>query len=227
MQFDATNVPQAGRVLWGIGTPRTLRAHWALHELELDYQVSAIKPRKSGAAAAELLQKTGRRKTPVLQDGTFTIGQSAAIVSYLSDVYGNEKNSLFPHDSLARARVTEWCYFIMTELDATSLYVIRRHHALRHIYGAAPNVVEAARQYFIDQLEAVDQHLSAGSRYLMGEQFAAVDILLTSCLLWAHHAQLNLSASCSSYLERTTARKAFRRAYVANAWHASDSYDFR
>jgi len=25
-------------VLWGVGTSRTLRAHWALHELGLAYQ---------------------------------------------------------------------------------------------------------------------------------------------------------------------------------------------
>ena len=32
-----------------------------------------------------------------------------------------------PPDAQARARLNEWCFFIMTELDAHSLYVVRRH----------------------------------------------------------------------------------------------------
>ena len=32
-------------VLWGVGTSRTLRADWALHELDLDYECRPILPR--------------------------------------------------------------------------------------------------------------------------------------------------------------------------------------
>ena len=32
-------------VLWGIGTSRTVRAHWAMHELELKYECRPILPR--------------------------------------------------------------------------------------------------------------------------------------------------------------------------------------
>src|SRR5689334_7953286 len=203
IQPASASAPQTMRMVWGVGTPRTLRVHWALHELGLDYQISPIVPRRSEAAAAELMRQTGRRKIPVLQDGTLTIAESAAIVSYLSNEYGTEGSSLLPRDCLARVRAMEWCYFIMTELDATSLYVIRRHRGLKGIYGAAPNAVEAARQYFFSQLEAVEQRFSASSRYLMGDQFSVPDILLTSCLLWAREEQLNLGESCDAYLQRT------------------------
>jgi len=28
----------AKKIVWGAGTPRTLRAHWSMHELGLDYE---------------------------------------------------------------------------------------------------------------------------------------------------------------------------------------------
>ena len=38
----------AKRVVWGAGTPRTLRPHWVLHELGLPYETRAIAPRTPG-----------------------------------------------------------------------------------------------------------------------------------------------------------------------------------
>ena len=32
-------------ILWGVGTSRTVRAHWAMHELELKYECRPILPR--------------------------------------------------------------------------------------------------------------------------------------------------------------------------------------
>jgi glutathione S-transferase len=186
-----------------------------LHELDLCYRTERVNPRES-QAAAKLRRRTGRQKIPVLQDGTFTIGQSAAIVHYASEAYANEANSLLPTAPIARARATEWCYFIMTELDATSLYVIRRHRGLGRLYGRAPKAVEAARRYFLDQLRSVERHLSAGSRYLLGERFAAPDILLSSCLLWACEEELDISTGSAAYLARTTARPAYHKARAAN-----------
>jgi len=40
----------------------------------------------------------------------------------------------------ARARLNEWCFFIIAELDAHSLYLIRRHDGLKHLYGEAPQI---------------------------------------------------------------------------------------
>ena len=55
----------------------------------------------------------------------------------------------------ARAALNEWCYFVMTELDAGSLYIVRRHDGLAAIYGEAPVAVESAKTYFLHNLEAM------------------------------------------------------------------------
>ena len=135
-------------ILWGVTTSRTLRAHWALAELDLPYERRPIHPRTGETKTEEFTRLTARQKVPVLQDGDLVLTESAAIVAYLSDRYGSEENRLYPADPTKRAVCLEWNFFIISELDATSLYVIRRHNALKHIYGNAPVANEAAAEYF-------------------------------------------------------------------------------
>ena len=79
------------------------------------------------------------RKSLYLQDDGLVLTESAAIITYLSDAYGQPHNRLLPVDLRERAQCLEWCFFVISELDATSLYVMRRHGDLRHIYGDAPS----------------------------------------------------------------------------------------
>jgi glutathione S-transferase len=137
-----------GRILWGVGTSRTIRAHWALHELGLDYQMRPIQPRTGETLSEEYSALTARQKVPLLQDRGLVITESAAIIAYLSDTYGQQHNRLMPTAPAQRAKYLEWCFFIISELDATSLYVMRRHMDLKAVYGEAPAANSAAAAYF-------------------------------------------------------------------------------
>ena len=96
-----------------------------------------------------------------------TIGESAAIVAYLAKKHrraGRRSCSGLPE---AYAKWLEWCFFIVTELDSTSLYVMRRHgtnQGLAHIYGNAPEVVEKAGEYFRQQLAMLTSLCRTGGR---------------------------------------------------------------
>src|SRR5215469_8198104 len=61
--------------------------------------------------------------------------RKARIAAYLSNTHATRENALIPTDPREYATWLEWCFYAATELDATSLYVMRRHGALRHIYG--------------------------------------------------------------------------------------------
>ena len=128
-------------------TIRTIRAHWALHELNLEYERRPIQARTGETKTAEFTALSARQKIPLLQDNDLILTESAAIVTYLSDAYGQPHNRLMPEDVRERAQCLEWCFFIISELDATSLYVMRRHGDLRHIYGEAPIANEAAGRW--------------------------------------------------------------------------------
>lgn len=209
--------PASARILWGVGTSRTIRAHWALSELGLDYVCRPILPRTGETQTAEFTALNPRQKIPTLQDGDLTITESAAIISYLSDRYSTSENMLVPRETIERARCLEWCFFLATEIDATALYVMRRHRDLAHIYGAAPAANEAALGYFKRQIAQVYRTLGDGRAHLMGERFSAADIILSSCLTWAVRYDLSVAPEALAYNARVTARPAYQAALARNA----------
>ena len=206
-------------VLWGVGTSRTVRPHWAFAELDLKYETRAIGPRTGETKTAEYTKLNPRQKVPLLQDGDFAIGESAAIVAYLSRTYSTPERSLIPEEKQQYAKWLEWCFFIVTELDPTSLYVMRRHgtnQGLAHIYGNAPEVVTKAGEYFREQLRHVEVALADGRTFLMGDQFTSADILLTTCLDWAIAYGVGICDNAHPYLDRIHARPGYRRGMAAN-----------
>jgi glutathione S-transferase len=188
-----------------------------LHELGLEYDCRPILPRSGETQTPEYTALSPRQKIPLLQDGDFRIGESAAIAAYLSNTYGTSENALIPTDPRAQATWLEWCFYAATELDATSLYVMRRHGDLKHIYGEAPAVLESAAAYFATQLRQAEAALQDGRPFLVGGGLSTADMLLATCLAWAMSYRVPVTAACLAYLERITSRPAYRAAVSANA----------
>ena len=211
-----TEEPRRRLVLWGVGTSRTLRAHWSLHELGLDYKSRPILPRSGETKTQEYTRLNPRQKIPLLQDGDFKIAESPAIAAYLSNTYGTPETALIPSDPREQASWLEWCFYVATELDATSLYVMRRHGDLKHIYGEAPVALESAASYFATQLRHAEQALQDGRSFLVGERFTTADILLTTCLTWAVSYRVPVTAACLAYMERIISRPAYHASVAAN-----------
>ena len=211
-----TEEPRRRLVLWGVGTSRTLRAHWSLHELGLDYKSRPILPRSGETKTQEYTTLNPRQKIPLLQDGDFKIAESPAIAAYLSNTYGTPETALIPSDPREQASWLEWCFYVATELDATSLYVMRRHGDLKHIYGEAPVALESAASYFATQLRHAEQALQDGRPFLVGERFTTADILLTTCLTWAVSYRVPVTAACLAYMERIISRPAYHASVAAN-----------
>jgi len=206
----------ATRRLFGIGTSRTIRAHWMLLELGLDYETRAILPRSEGMRDPDLLRLTKRGKIPFLEDGDVRIGESGAIALYLADRY-RDRTVLAPEPGTPeRAVFHDLAFFVLTELDATTLYVLRRHEGLPDEYGAAPVACDAARAYWLRQAGEMERRLADGRPFLMGEAFGAVDVLLASCLLWARFSRIPVPDAFAAYQERVTSRPAFPKAMAVN-----------
>jgi glutathione S-transferase len=193
-----------------------LRAHWALRELGLDYECRPILPRTGETKTPEYTELNPRQKIPLLQDGDFTIAESPAIAAYLSNVYGTPENTLIPSDPREQARWLEWCFYAATELDATSLYVMRRHGDLKHIYGDSPVALESAAGYFATQLRHAERALQDGRLFLVGGRFTTADMLLATCLTWAVDYRVPVTAACLTYMKRITSRSACRASVAAN-----------
>jgi len=201
-----------GRILWGIGTSRTLRAHWALIHLGLDYETRAIQTRTPAMETAEYKAVNPKGKIPTLQDGPLTLTESPAIVTYLGERYGG----LVPETAAERARYFEWLAFISMELDATSLYVLRRHEGLPEIYGPAEEACAVARAYFDRMIGAAASKIDDGRPFLLGDDFSGADILMTTCLDWATRYGLALPEAFRAYRARIDGVPSFAAAHQAN-----------
>ena len=199
--------------LWGAGTARTLRPHWALAELGVEYVSKPIGPRTGETQTAEFRALNIKEKVPVLVDGDLVLTESAAIVTYLGDRFGG----LTPqHATVERARYNEWLSYILMELDAHTLYVMRKHGDLAHLYGEAPAAMDAARAGFEKQLRWARPRIEAAA-HLVGEAFTGVDILMTTCLDWAVAYGFELDEPFRVYRSRQHDRPAFKMAMQRNS----------
>ena len=204
------------RILWGVGTSRTIRAHWALIELKLSYKTEIIRTRTTDTETAAFKSVNPRQKIPVLQDGTLTMGESAAIVTYLAEGYSTEQVSLIPDNPKARAKYFEWMSFICMELDATSLYVLRRHWSLPEIYGDSPVANKASEEYFNRMITAADKLKNPKQKYLLETGFSGVDILMTTTLKWAIDYNQKIPNDFMEYLDHMVNRPGYIAALEAN-----------
>ncbi len=196
--------------IWGIGTTRAMRAHWVALELGLDYECHAIGSRSGETKTAEYTRLNPKQKIPVLQHGDLVLSESAAIVQYLTETYPTPPDFFVPANAAERAKLNEWCFFIMMELDAHTLYVMRRHDGLKEIYGAAPVAVDSAREYFLKYLDAMTPRIEGP--YVMGEKFSVADVLLMTCLDWALAYDIALPPAIMAYRDHVARRPAYQRA---------------
>ena len=203
-------------IVWGIGTSRTMRVHWMLQELGLDYETKPIAARSGETSDAHYRQINPKRKIPCLQHGSLSLTEGHAILHYLSSLADSPVEAEYQRSILGRARYDEWSSFILMELDATSLYVMRRHQDLHEIYGEAANANRAAREYFLKQLHAVLDSIPPEDGFLWGSQFSEIDILMVTCLDWASHYRIPLPERASRYRERIISRPGYKRAFAAN-----------
>lgn len=201
--------------IWGGATTRTIRAHWMAHELGLDYEPKLVGPRTGETQHPEFRALNVKEKVPVLVDDGFVLTESAAIVTYLADAYGPETGLVPAPYTPLRAQYNEWLSYVQMELDAHTLYILRKHIDLAQLYGEAPTAVTAAIEGFKKQIAFAANRLEDHA-HLVGEGFTGADIMLTSCLTWAQACSIELPSCLDAYTRRMTGRTAYRSAAKLN-----------
>ncbi len=202
-------------VIWGGATARTIRPHWMCHELELDYEPKLIGSRTGETQTDAFRALNAKEKIPVMVDGDLVLSESAAIVTYLGDTYGPDSGLVPAPFTRERALYNQWLSFIQMELDAHTLYVMRKHRDLATLYGEAPNAIETAIAGFQKQVAVADTAL-ADTDYLIADRFTAADLMMTSVLTWAEAYGVEISQRLTDYAATHTARPAFQAAARLN-----------
>ena len=199
--------------VWGIVSTRAMRVHWTLQELGLTYGTTPIRTRTPEQTAPAYRAVNPLHKIPTLEIDGVRYSESGAIALELATRF-RDRVDLWPEAE--RARVLEWCFYVAMELDATSLYIIRRHGDLAETYGEAPAAVAGAREYWLKQAAKAEAALADGRPWLLGETFSVADIMLGSCLGWAGRRGVAVPQILQEYDARLQTRPARQRADEAN-----------
>lgn len=190
------------------GQVRDLRARWALEEAGIPYKTRLIEQGDQDSPEYRALQPFGQ--VPVLEDDGFVLFESGAIVLYI----GERSETLLPKDVAARARATQWVIAALNSIEPHLMNV-----ALIDLFYAneewaklrRPSAVEFAKR----RLAGLSKSLGE-KPYLDGERFTAGDLMMTAVLRILKHTDIVTSDKrLAAYIERCTARPAFKRALDA------------
>jgi len=197
--FD--NVPPPVRAL-----TRDLRVLWALEEAGLPYRVHPLDFAKGDLKSPDYLRVNPFGRVPSIDDDGFKLFESGAIVFYVADKAG----ALLPADARKRALAWQWALAALNtvEPDFLQLAVIDLFHADKAwAKERRPACHEAAQK----RLAVLEQHL-ARRLYVMGNEFAAPDILMSTVLRQVQHTELLYGApNVAAYKDRCEKRPAWKK----------------
>src|SRR5919108_4772860 len=190
------------------GQVRDLRARWALEEAGLPYKTRLLAQGDQDKPEYRALQPFGQ--VPILEEDGHVLFESGAIVLYI----GERSEALLPKEPGARARATQWLIAALNSIEPFMMnvalidlfYVNEEWAKLRR-----PGAVAFAQR----RLAGLSKSLG-DKPCLDGDRFTAGDLMMTTVLRILKHTDIVTGdPRLAAYIERCTARPAFRRAHDA------------
>jgi glutathione S-transferase len=190
------------------GQVRDLRARWALEEAGIPYKTRLLELGDQDKPDYRALQPFGQ--VPILQDGDFTLFESGAIALYI----GERSETLLPKDPVARAHAMQWLIAALNSIEPFLMNV-----ALIDLFYANEEWAKLRRPGAVDfakrRLTGLSKSLG-DKPYLAGDRFTAGDLMMTTVLRILKHTDIVTSDKrLAAYIDRCTARPAFKRALDA------------
>jgi glutathione S-transferase len=190
------------------GYVRDLRVRWALEEAGLPYRSRLLEQGDQDKPDYRALQPFGQ--VPIFEEDGFVLFESGAIVLHI----GERSATLLPKDAGARARATQWLIAALNSIEPYVMNVV-----VIDVFYAQEEWAKLRRP---SAVEFVQRRLSALSgslgdkRFLDGDRFTAGDLMMTTVLRMLGHTDLiSGDKRLAAYVERCTARPAFKRALDA------------
>lgn len=189
--------------LYGLGPTRSLRALWALQELDADFEFIPVNLLGGENRHPDFLRLNPAGKVPVLVDGDMVLTESAAIVMYLAEKYAAK--GLMPADLTERAQAYRWSLFAVTELEQP-LWRISKHSFLYPEDKRLPEDIALAREEFAAMAQVLERHMD-GRTFVVGDRISIADCVTVYVIDWGN--EVGLVDDCpnlKAYLERMYAR---------------------
>ncbi|MGH6853862.1 MAG: glutathione S-transferase family protein [Aestuariivirga sp.] len=184
---------------------RAAIAHWMLEEAGAKYELSHIDFQKGDHKTPEFLAINPMGKIPVIVVGGTVITEAPAILAWLADAY--PKAGLAPPPgSPERGTYYRWLFFGGSCIEPAMV---------DEMFKRPPPERKSALGWgsYNEVIDTIEKALRPGP-YLLGDKFTAADVYIGSQLLWGGMfgaPRLKESTAISAYVERCTARPAYRR----------------
>ena len=172
--------------LYEFGPTRSIRARWALQELEVEFEAITINLLEGQNQSPEYLKINPAGKLPALVDDDFVLTESVAIVVYLAEKYPHKR--LLPSDPKLRAQLNRWMLFTVTELEQP-LWRIARHSFLYPEEQRIVADIDIARSEFRNMAAVLERHMQ-GRHFLVGEHATVGDFIVAYTLDWGNEEKL-------------------------------------
>lgn len=191
------------------------RIAWALEELGVPYEYVKLDVKKLEHRTPQYLAINPQGKVPGLADGELTFFESGAILLYLGDKYGAEKQLWPAGAGQAHADAVCWSVWAMTELGNYMMQYL--YHGPDTPFSYKPEdrskaCAEYNQSQFIRGLDALQGRLQ-NREYLLGT-YSLVDIPAASWLLLGTMLGIKLQSHprVADWLKRCGERPACKRA---------------
>ena len=190
------------------GQVRDLRVRWALEEAGLPYRTRLLDQGDQDKPDYRALQPFGQ--VPIIEEDGFVLFETGAILLHL----GERSATLLPKDPKARARATQWLIAALNSIEPFAMNV-----ALIDIFYADQEWAKLRRPgavAFVQRRVTALSNALGDKPYLDGDRFTAGDLMMATVLRILNHTDIVTgNKRLAAYVERCTARPAFKRAFDA------------
>lgn len=195
-----------------VGT-RGTRVRWMLEESGATFDVRELDLRKGEHRSPEHLERHPHGLVPAAEVGGLRLIESAAMCMHLADTHPDA--GLAPAlGTLERAQWYQWITYAVATLDAPLVGAILNAQLLPPERRRADEVERGKKVW--DVAAPFLERSLAGRAWLLGERFSAADVVLGyDVVLAGRLGWIAPGSALAGYLERLTARPAFKKAYVA------------
>ena len=204
--------------VWGYNTYRPFRIYWMLHEYKLSFIKYKIGSRTGETQTNKYLKLNPKGKIPTLKHNDIIITESAAAVFYIANNFKKPNDFFIPKTASNKAKIDEWVFFSLMELDCLVIYTLRKHESpsnlgLSNLYGKAPNATKAARKHFDRMIKSCENSVPKNG-WLLGNSPCVADIIFISSLMHCNKFNIEIKSDrVNNYLLNAKNRITYNNAY--------------
>ena len=190
------------------GFVKDMRVRWALEEIGMPYRVRLVGG-VFGVKSPEHLADQPFGQVPVYKEAGTTLFESGAILIHI----GEKDERLLPREPAARARAIGWMIAALNTIEPTMMLPF-----MARIVGEGRPWQAEAQAGFRPYAETRLNQLSAalGDRDWLEDRFTIGDLVMADVLRAVSEEDLFAEyPNLAAYVERATARPAFRAAMAA------------